>query len=321
MKNEKTHIDEKIIIQYLENEIDTNDRLVIENWLKENEDNANYFNQVKRIYISSENINDFEKINTKEDFRKISRQLKLKNDNKFQFVKIAASIILLVCIAFIGKIIYQNNQPTIYANNNSEVMQITLPDGSVVWLNSESYMKHKGNFNKNLREIEFEGEAFFEIEKNPEKAFFINTKSTQTKVLGTSFNLKTTNRETEIAVVTGKVMFNSNSDKLTLVAGDRGFFNENSKKLVKKKYENKNFLAWKTKSFVFEDETLLNVFQDLENAYHVEIVINNKLLEEHRISGEFTNQEINDILNEIGIITGLNIKKTDNKYYIDDINK
>ena len=84
---------------------------------------------------------------------------------------------------------------------------ITLPDGSVLKLNSESSITYPKQFNKNVREVSLNGEAFFEVAGNPKKPFIVSSEGLRTKVLGTSFNINAYKDFSEIAVtvVTGRV--------------------------------------------------------------------------------------------------------------------
>src|SRR5690606_9914983 len=86
--------------------------------------------------------------------------------------------------------------------------EVELPDGSVVWLNKGaklSYLKGFKNFYD--REVNLSGEAFFDVKPNAEKPFIIETANTATRVLGTSFNVKTNGENVAVSVFSGKVSF------------------------------------------------------------------------------------------------------------------
>ena len=95
----------------------------------------------------------------------------------------------------------------IISTPNQVINEYTLPDGSVVALNSNSKLVFPKQFNGDTREVTIEGEAFFDVKPNPEKPFIINAGKAQIKVVGTSFNVSAyPETETlEVVVKTGKV--------------------------------------------------------------------------------------------------------------------
>jgi len=75
---------------------------------------------------------------------------------------------------------------------------LLLPDGSKVWLNSESRIEYKGNFNDSIREVNLEGEAFFDVVKDKKRPFIVHTSDIDVRVLGTAFNVKSYPHEPSI---------------------------------------------------------------------------------------------------------------------------
>ncbi len=124
-----------------------------------------------------------------------------------------------------------------------------LPDSTKVWLEQQAELSYDEDFSKENRTVNLKGEAFFEVKRDANSEFIINTNLTETKVLGTSFNLKgSTNGNVELKVMTGKVLFSSKrkeGERLILQKGDRGLYNYKSGKLVKKAYGKSGLVAWK----------------------------------------------------------------------------
>ena len=104
---------------------------------------------------------------------------------------------------------------------------IELADGSKIWLNADSKVQYPALFNGSTREVYLNGEAFFDIAKNPSKPFIIHLSNGTVRVLGTSFNIKAYDNEpvVETSVATGKVAFipklknNQRADTVFLTAG------------------------------------------------------------------------------------------------------
>ncbi|MCR6718728.1 MAG: FecR family protein [Chitinophagaceae bacterium] len=130
--------------------------------------------------------------------------------------RIAAAIALLFALAVVGYQFFnkkdgENSIDGLVQKLNAKGVKstIALADGSKVWLNADSKIQYPARFTGNTREVFLNGEAFFDIEKNPEKPFIIHLTNGTIRVLGTSFNVKAYDGETivETSVATGKVAF------------------------------------------------------------------------------------------------------------------
>lgn len=140
---------------------------------------------------------------------------KIKKDMRRIWFKrastIAASILIPVLIIstvyFYKEMDHYKQIPNIVSVNKGQRAGITLPDGTIVHLNSESKLTYTPDFNGKLREVVLEGEAFFEVTPNKEKPFIVKTSVFDVEVLGTSFNVSVYNDENivETALMEGKV--------------------------------------------------------------------------------------------------------------------
>lgn len=183
---------------------------------------------------------------------------------------------------------------------DKQIKRIELADGSIVQLNSNSKLYYPKLFANKKRVIEFEGEAFFEISKNPEKPFYIKIGNKEIEVLGTSFNVNTnfTSGRVEVLVETGRVKFyeqgNAKKD-LILEAGSIGSIDKKS--AVKKLNSDPNYLSWKTKYFDFsKGERLDKVIATINRAYGVNIVMDNSVLADRTIATIYDNEPLNIVI-------------------------
>jgi len=158
------------------------------------------------------------------------------------------------------------------------INEYALPDGSFVTLNSNSKLVYPKHFKGNTREVTIYGEAFFDVKPNPEKPFIINAGNARVKVVGTSFNVSAypETETVEVVVKTGKVQVtNKNAEALSdanqvfLIPGEKGTLFNKSSILEKSQNSNLNYLAWKTRDFIFNDMPLNEVFQCLAKIFHV----------------------------------------------------
>jgi len=211
----------------------------------------------------------------------------------------------------------------IISSQNQVINEYTLPDGSVVALNSNSKLVFPKNFKGDTREVIIYGEAFFDVKPNPEKPFIINAGNAQVKVVGTSFNVSAypESETVEVVVQTGKVqVISKNTEALTsvnevyLVPGEKGtLFNKNST-LEKSENTNPNYLAWKTRDFTFNEVPLNEVFQCLEKTYHVKIQVDKPELNDLILNAQFDKKPIDFILNVVGLTFNLELSVEDEQY-------
>ena len=234
-------------------------------------------------------------------------------------LKIAASVILIIGLSFSAFYIFNSNKYVEIASLD-EIIEQKLPDGTIVTLNSNSNLKYPESFKGNIREIDFNGEAFFEVAKNPDKPFIIKANGAQVKVLGTSFNLNTNlNENVVLAVTTGKVQLSKSSDlnqKVILYAGDIGIINNNQ--ISSNVNNDTNYSSWKTKKLYFKQgENLRNVISDLNKTYGVNIVFEDDQIGNEKINeNTFENRNLSFILDLFCTLHNLEYKTVDKKIII-----
>lgn len=194
-------------------------------------------------------------------------------------------------------------------------LNVTLSDGTVVWLNSESSLRFPIRFKGELRELKFTGEAYFSVAKDPSKPFIIHTAKTKIQVLGTKFNLRAMASEntTSVVVAEGKVKFTGGSDKqqLILTANKRGILETTSTSQMMKTeavYAGK-YMAWKNNELVLDNQTLEEAALTLERWYNVKIKISDQKLREERYTGSFSNPSLKQVLRSMGFAVKFRYKQ------------
>lgn len=180
---------------------------------------------------------------------------------------------------------------------------VALADGTRVWLNAETRLRYPVAFVGNSREIELEGEAYFEVAKDSVKPFIVKTKQMAIRVLGTSFNVKAYTDEPEQAtLVAGSVEAGKGSQKRRLLPGEQLTLKGNV--LEVRKVDIAAFVAWKDQRFVFDDEVLEDVLRKLERWYDVEFFIRNASVRELRFTGNLPKYEnLDKVLRKLELAT------------------
>ena len=172
--------------------------------------------------------------------------------------------------------------------------QITLADGTKVWLNSQSTLTYASNFGRQERNVLLDGEAYFEVSKNEKIPFFVNTETNKVRVVGTSFNVCAYNgsNEFETTLVTGIVDIYTLKGEKPITRLEKGeFFGLYNGKAHKKILPSYDYLRWKEGLYCFDDSPLSCMFSKLEKYYNVKITVNNPKLLDYHCTGKFKEQD------------------------------
>jgi len=151
--------------------------------------------------------------------------------------------------------------------------QVVLSDGTKIWLNAATELKFPTSFaNVKLREVQLNGEAYFEVAHNKKQPFVVKTKEQRVKVLGTHFNISSYVDEanTSTTLLTGSVSVEA-ADKIVLLKpGQQSIKTANGFNI--KEVDVEGAVAWKNGYFLFNDESLINIMHKLSRWYDVEVV-------------------------------------------------
>ncbi len=153
--------------------------------------------------------------------------------------------------------------------------QVTLPDGTKVWLNAESSLRYPTVFVKDERKVELTGEGYFEVARNEKKPFYVSTDKMEIKVLGTHFNVNTYHDETyyKTTLLEGKVEVTTLRKKVTLNTGEQAKLQVLDMELkISKNVDLDEVMAWKEGLFYFSDASIETVMKQLSKWYDVDVI-------------------------------------------------
>lgn len=194
--------------------------------------------------------------------------------------------------------------------------QLTLSDGTQVWLNAETKFKYPVVFTGNTREVFISnGEVFFDVTKNKDKPFIVNLAHDRVEVLGTQFNVKAYNNEAsnKITLVEGSVIVGNDKCSTKLVPNQQAIINKNSKVLVVNEVDAGMFSAWKDKMFIYKNEKLEHIMMDLERHYNLKIFYEDQSLQDEQFSVSIDIRDnFNDILEMLEATGSVEFNRNDN---------
>jgi len=191
--------------------------------------------------------------------------------------------------------------------------KITLPDGSTVSLRNGATLQYPYTFEGSERKVMLAGEAFFDIRPEKNHPFRIGTVRSITEVLGTSFLVNASSLSDTIIVTTGRVLFADKSQPdRNCILSEKQEAILSEKGLEKKPVTSSNYLSWETGRLVFRQTPLDQVAADLSAHYGVFVQLADTLAPKagmYPINSEFTSQSLEQALDEIRVLTGLQYKK------------
>lgn len=230
----------------------------------------------------------------------------------------AAAVALLVCgIAFIGFRLGKNNpKPDVkyvtYKTDQHHTATLEMADGSVIRLNRNSNVQFPEDFaTQRQRDVRLEGEAFFEVAKNPQRPFIIHTKQATIRVLGTAFNVRENQHDTTVivAVREGRVAFETNigaqSKGIVLTKGKVGTLHHASFRQTQNG-DIANYLSWYNGRLLFRNTPLTEVVQQLTRIYDRPIQIKSPALDKLRFTANMKRDALPQVLDQL--VLSLNIR-------------
>lgn len=196
-----------------------------------------------------------------------------------RWLQMAAAVIVVLAVGWWWR--SSSIQPDVWVAVNTldgKVKEITLPDGSEIWLNANSRLSYPESFV--MRQIRLEGEASFDVARMEDSPFEIYSGEAKTTVLGTSFSIRAYPDEEviEISVTSGTVTFEEQAgdEKVTLVKNTSAVLKKKEQTIEKAEEAISNATSWKTKYFDFENEAIGEMLKTFERHFSVRFEIQNK---------------------------------------------
>ncbi len=280
-----------------------------------------YFAKEDIELVSQNEVN--EQIWNKVFERNESKSFKAINSN--YFIKIAAVLIVFISAVFV-MVYVTDHCPKIEPQVSSIVKEtlkgqkstITLPDGSIVYLNSGSKISYLSDYNNSLRYIELEGQAFFDVFKDKEKPFIVKCRGLEVEALGTSFDVNSYGvNSIQVSLVTGKVKLQipemPEKESFTLSPGQYSIINNEYDITDKGNFDPYEVLAWKEGRLIFKDESLDEIIPKLELWYAVQIDNQTTRLSLKHFNSTFEKENLDNILHNMGLTMGFTHTIQENK--------
>lgn len=302
------------IIAFIQGELDESQQIEINGWLTADPENQRHFERVRDIWELHGKKAEQYQPQMEVAWQRIETAIEDKTPVWHWMYRIAAALVFMVGIGYF-MINRQNDASTLSLIEhvaNSDTQTFNLPDGSIITLKRGSKILLDENFDQPIRHIQLTGEAFFEVARDEERPFIIETNYSKTEVLGTSFSIVESAEATILNVVSGRVAFSSDREQIILTKGDRGTLSA-SGQLIKSSNTDLNFLSWKTGQLFFENASLETVLTALEKHYDVRFQFEGN---DAIITTQFNNQSLEEVLAILSGTLEIDITAIDSTTYI-----
>lgn len=306
---------ENLIIRFLSGEASEAEKEYLTEWIRRDPANADLFAEFKESWDKGVPANSgrdirhaLKKMNARIDNYEEQRQRQLS----IQFSQAIAASLILVVVTGLGTFFLGNkakNSTSFLTYVTKEVPYgrkewVKLEDGSQIFLNSGSRLVYPVKFKGSQRKLKLSGEAYFRVAHDPDKPFLVDTKGVTTKVLGTTFNVKTDDVETTVSVTSGKVQVISEADSALILPGESIHYSAGNHVLRKIDLSEEQVSAWRDNTIIFDHTPLSEAATTLEKWYNVKIKLLPASIGACRISGKYRHETLENVLEAIDFSMG-----------------
>jgi transmembrane sensor len=283
---------EDLLDRYLKGEASPEEIERVETWLNNNGGTNSEWQQMdkpsKDQWLSGL-FNEIEKSISANDDKVIKMQ---PRTNLWRSIAAVAAVLAIFFSAYLEwpamqGLLHRQHLTALNVPSNQK-KQITLADGSKIWVNGGSELKYPETFYGKTREVYLSGEAYFDIQHDASRPFIIHTGKVVTTVLGTAFNIKEdkTLHTVVVTVTRGKVsVANGNQLLGTITPNQQISFNVINNQHIQKDVDVKQATAWQESELHFEDITFGDAAVELQQKFKVKITFNNDKLKNCRFTG------------------------------------
>ena len=246
-----------------------------------------------------------------------------KPEKRFSFIpylRYVAIVAVILSIGWGGFRLIRSNQEKVLTYTevhvkNGEHKRIILPDGTSVTLNAGSYLRYPREFITDVRRIEMNGEAFFEVTRDEEKPFLIHTKDADVKVLGTSFNVKAFDMDEQltVSVQTGKVQVDLPEAMMRLLPDEQFVMDKTKGEFQKRNEDARLSTVWIKGGLYFNRTPIRTVVNELVRMYNRTIEFAPGAEYDDYIYGEHDNKSLEAVLKSIQYSTEIKYRIENDK--------
>jgi len=314
----KIEINEIVLLQYVKGELKDEEHRAVEEWINHSEENRQLAEDYYYLSFAVSSLETMKRSAPEKALQNINKRIKKKSSQRLYLrLQQIAAILFLPLLILSGYLLFQpEEKPHVFYLETrmtpGMIGSTILPDGTKVWLNSASYLKYPTVFPEEIREVELDGEAYFEVTPDSIRPFIVHTEKSSVTVLGTEFNIDAYSFNSFIAttLVNGSVQFdykNIFNRKRTILMEPNEqiiYDKKNSQAQMNETYVPKD-IAWKDGQIILRETPLSEILWILSKRFNVEFQIKDPALYKQSFTGVFTNQQIERVLEHFNVSSGI----------------
>lgn len=287
-------MDKELLLKYVEGSCSDHEKVAVTEWIDASAENMKEYVAVRKLYdITIWQTVPPVKLNEKKSYKRIYTEI----------IKIAAVLIIGILIS---RYVLRYNSSESSGNNprNATAMQklhvpagqraeITLADGTDVWLNAQTTLSFPAQFTGNIREVQLDGEAYFDVTHDKSHPFIVKTSKYDVKVWGTRFNLlaysQTDVFETSLFEGSVEVLKPGGTQGILINPNEKAFVRDNQ--LLTGVITHVDQFLWKEGIISFDNESFPEMVKKLELYFELNIEVQNKNILKYRCTGKFRTKD------------------------------
>lgn len=316
---EKNQINEELLSAYIKGELSQNDATQVEDWYDASEENRKMLGDVYYLLFLNDRITAAQGVDVERSLSQLKTRLNRRHRQTTSLRRptwtiAAIAMIAVVVMGFVWGTWLASEQlasPVTISTKLGERSQVTLPDGTKVWLNSCSRVEYSSSLFSRKRQVTMDGEAYFEVAPNKHSPFIVTADGLAIRVLGTRFNIRCDEEKNNVTTVllAGSVMAYESEQETNschLKPSQSVIFNTQSKQMmIVNCPEAENSIQWIEGRLHFDHMPFSEIAQELERYFNVNIIFKDESLKRESFSGDFS---VSDGIYHIISVLGLTYK-------------
>ena len=315
------------LIEYIKGEI-TSDIETVEilDWIESSSENQKQYNQLKNLWVVT-GLDHPDQVTIPGFSFPETQKISIQNNRFITFLKYAAVFILAFTLGSLSLYYINRNErielSSLYNTIDvpyGERSQITLYDGTKVWLNSGTKFRYPVAFSKETRDVFIEGEAYFDVAKDAKHPFVVSAGQLKIQVLGTRFNVCAYANDEECITTLDEGSVNAinttNSKNVILKPGEQVILNRETNGLKRLQVNSQLYTSWKENLLKYENAPFDEVIKKMERWYDVKIVVDKAIDTKERYTMTIKTESLREMLQLVSKTTKLKYEINENTVLI-----
>lgn len=303
MNLDRNDIDiEEILYRYFRDELSVAERAEVDVWKSISPENEAMFDELRLLYLDLKGLSYYSTLeieNAARSWEVFKRDNKIKSSKPAGYLRYAASVAIIFATA-IGIFLVQKNPSEVTLAASTAVQEFQLGDGSQVRLNEGAILKYAEPFQNNERRVILTGEGYFDIAKNPDKAFVVEIGEAEVRVLGTEFYInRPSDQKFDVLVDEGKVLVSLNEKHEIVEAGNMLSIDLMTDSLSFSTIDQHGAdTFWKNRILIFDLTAIDEVVATVNKAYNSNVILKGST-EGCSLTVTFDNESLENVLKVI----------------------